>query len=201
MVIGRSFIWLHYPKCAGTFTEYLLRKYFENDENIVFDEIDPLKVIWHQNVSERERMLGIDLTGKDIICNFRRLPYWIISRVRYEELRSGIQIPREMLVRGKFYEFDKNISHADRYISMYNERKVKHWIRQENIIEDFNLAFADHLNLSLIDIREFDTIINSSGNLLSIKNWFSPKELVQLYESCPKWAAHEQKIYGNLLTL
>ena len=123
MIIGENFIWLHFPKCAGTFTEILLRKYFGDDKSISFDKIDPSNVIWHQNVSEREKMLNIDLSGKDILCNIRRLPFWIISRIRYERNRSGKFVTREMYNQGKFYTKKGEIISAECVLGRMTEKK------------------------------------------------------------------------------
>jgi hypothetical protein len=199
MIVGDNFIWLHFPKCAGLFTENILRKYFENTNNISFDPIDPSNIIWHQNVSTREQMLALDLSEKDIICNFRRLPSWIISRIKFEELRSGFSVPRNLMVKGQFFEADNTISHADEYLKRYNEKLVKHWIRQEYISTDFYNAFLLYIDINKVPLIEFDQIINSSGVNSVVDEWFSNAELIELYESCPLWAQHEKFLYGNVL--
>ena len=200
MIIGDKFIWLHFPKCAGSFTDFILRKYYGNLKEIVFDEIDPSNVIWHQNVIEREKISGIDLSGKDIVCNFRRLPFWIISRIRYEKLRSGISVSKKMYVEGSFYEANYKLSHADNYIYKYTERKVNQWIRQENLYTDFMKAFSNYFNLDIIDESDFDRKVNTTGKEPELKEWFSKEELTQLYRSCPQWTRHEKFLYGNILT-
>jgi hypothetical protein len=92
MIIGPDFVWLHFPKCAGTFTENIIRRLDANSGKIAFDPIDPAEIIWHQNVVERENITGEKLRDKVIISNFRRLPFWIISRIQFEANRSGNRV-------------------------------------------------------------------------------------------------------------
>lgn len=199
MIRGKDFIWLHFPKCAGSFTENLLRRYFESNQDILFDTIDYSNVIWHQNCQKRERAFGIELPDENIVCNIRRLPYWIISRVLFEKNRSEVSLPRAYLLNGYLLESDGLIAHADNYINTYTQRPVRHWIRQEQIKTDFYSAFSNYLDVSLIPVNEFDQFINSLEYDHEIKNWFSYYEMKHLYKSCPKWTQLELLIYGNLL--
>ena len=126
MIISPDFIWLHFPKCAGTFTENLLRKVIPNEDNRVqFDPIDPENVIWHHNVKEREKYSGYIISDKVIICNFRRLPDWIISRIKFEQNRSGKIVTKDMYIKGNFYEQNGNINSAERVLKKYSEPTVR----------------------------------------------------------------------------
>ena len=68
MIIGPDFLWLHFPKCAGTLVEKILRVAFGDDPTLEFDPLDPRHVIWHQDVDERQAATGRELGGKHIIC-------------------------------------------------------------------------------------------------------------------------------------
>ncbi len=198
MIIGRDFIWLHFPKCAGVHTEKILHTYFQNDPDIRFDKIDPSNVIWHQNVPEREKSAGISLQGKAVICNFRRLPSWMLSRIKFEEKRSGIVTTKEEYVRGKFHEAGGFLNHADVYVKKYTVTPVNHWIRTEYLRDDFVQAFSPYLDLSAIDLdKEFSTKSNATEYERELTQWFSQEDLNTLYASCPLWASLELSLYGN----
>lgn len=200
MIIGEKFVWLHFPKCAGTFTERLIKQYISKEQEIRFDNIDPENIIWHQNIIQRERLTGEKLTNKDIICNFRRLPSWIISRTQYEKKMSGKNTPKELYIRGLFYEGDGTITSADTYLEIYTSCKIDHWIRIENIEYDFFKHFAKYLSLKKeIYQYDFKQKYNTSEWDGNIDSFFNNKELELLYNSCPKWADLELQLYGNIL--
>jgi hypothetical protein len=191
---------MHFPKCAGSFTEKLLKRYFLEDPHISFDKIDPSNVIWHQNVAKREKTSNVDLSGKSVICNFRRLPYWIISRINFEASRSGVIVPREMYIEGRFFEMNGKESYADKYLARYTERKVDHWIRVEYLQEDFFHAFSNYLDVrTIINPSCFKETVNVSMGESSLGRWFNNKEITLLYASNPKWTELENELYGNLL--
>lgn len=201
MIIGENFIWMHFPKCAGTFTENLLKKIFNEDSRIDFDPLNPENVIWHHNVAQREKLLNKSITGKDLICNFRRLPHWIISRITFESRRSDFHVSREMLAEGRFYEMNGSVSNADRYINIYTERYVKHWIRVEHLKEDFIAAFSNYLDVKSIEASsDFTEKINVTEGILPLSHWFNEKEIQQLYASNPRWAILEKELFGNLMS-
>ena len=217
MIIGPDFIWLHFPKCAGTHTERVLRKYFYKDTGITekilgkilikdagicFDTIDPSCVIWHESVPEREKRTGRNLEKKAIICNFRRLPSWIISRIQFEEKRSGTKTAKDEYSIGRFHEQNGAEDFADNYFKKYSSRPVTSWIRTEYIRDDFEEAFSPFLDLSPIDLsKEFRTTSNVTHYEKDLRQWFTPEDLEQLYSSCPLWRNQELTLYGDLITL
>lgn len=200
MVISPEFVWLHFPKCAGSFTEKLLRNILSSDHAYHFDPIDPTNVIWHHDIKQREKYANISLLEKDVICNFRRLPFWMISRTIYEQNRSGHVTPKELYRQGKFLEFDGRENHADRYVVKYTKPEVKHWLRVEYLELDFVEVFSQYFEFDpRIVSNSIKTKVNASGWNGDINNWFEAKDLIELYTSCPKWAQIEKKIYGNIL--
>ena len=200
MIIGENFIWLHFPKCAGTFTEKLLRHHVRKDTIIKFDVLDPDDVIWHQNISKREYMTNVDLSSKEIICNFRRLPSWIISRVIYEENRSGNIAARDLYTIGSFLKSNGESSNADNMVRRYTNRKVNHWIRVEYLEEDFVNVFSKFIDfVPPLDLSCFSSKLNSSDWGNDLEKWFSHSDLKKLYNSCPLWSKIELELYGNLL--
>ncbi len=201
MIIGKEFVWVHFLKCAGTFTEQLLRRHYGDDPGIAFDLIGPPKKIWHDSVLQREKSTGIDLSQKQVICNIRRLPYWIISRVKYEEARSGHRATREMYTGGMVFGQDGTPYKANRLINFYTIRKVDHWIRVEYLAEDFYRCFGRYLDVdSRINGNEFATKINITAGDARLDTWFGEGDLEKLYASNCIWAKLEMELYGNLLT-
>jgi hypothetical protein len=198
MIIGQNFIWLHFPKCAGTFTENLLKANFSNDSTVMFDKLDPQNVIWHQNVGQREKKINQDLSGKNVICNFRRLPSWILSRANYESSRSGFTAPRELILKGQFFDNLGKISTADFVLAKYTEREVQHWIRVEYLNTDFYSAFSHYLDVGIIcSLEVFTNKINKS--IPTGDQHFNQEEIRGLYQSNPLWTSLESRLYGNLL--
>ena len=181
MIIGENFVWLHFPKCAGTFTERLLRQHVGEDTTIKFDPIDPNNVIWHQSVAQREEMSKTDLSNKDTICNFRRLPHWIISRVMFEEKRSGNIAKKELYTTGRFLEYNGLRSSADAYVKLYTGRKIHNWIRVENLEGDFIKVFSKYIKLKSSPApSSFSKKVNTSGWGNDIKKWFDNNDLRKL---------------------
>lgn len=202
MIIGKNFLWLHFPKCAGTETNRVLKKYFSSNPEIHFDKIDHANVIWHQNVEEREREIGLSIRNKTVICNFRRLPSWIISRIQFEKKRSGFTPTKDDYIRGEFYERKGSKNHADWYVKKYTSVRVNSWIRAEYITEDFKKAFSQFLDLSKIDLTtEFSKKSNANDYIKDMSHWFTQDDLNILYAHCPLWANLELSLYGELLEL
>jgi hypothetical protein len=200
MIIGTDFVWLHFPKCAGTFTEKLIRSIDDGTNNIEYDPIDPGNVIWHQNIPERENVTGKILREKAIISNFRRLPFWVISRIQFEKNRSGFEVSRDLYRMGCFLERTGSINLADRYLQKYGIPLVNHWIRVEYLKEDFSQVFSKFLSYDFNRYENFFARkINASGWEGGVKDWFDYEDLVALYSSNPNWARLENRLYGNLL--
>ena len=146
MIVGREFIWLHFPKTAGTETEAILRRNFESDSSVVFDAIDPANVIWHHSIPLRQKHdPSFEVGGRKIISNIRRLPNWLLSRVHAGKFSLPHMVfTREMFVKGRFFRYDGEIVSADDIMRRYTTHPVTHWIRAENFLEDFKAAFGPY---------------------------------------------------------
>lgn len=202
MIVGPDFVWLHFPKCAGTHVERVLRSTFGAEPSLRFDPIDPANVIWHQNVDQREAT-GVDLSGRDILCGFRRLPSWVLSRIHYERSRSSHPFPtRDRYTRGRFYEEDGAEGWAEDYVRKYTSRPVARWIRVEHLREDFVAAFSPYLDVERFALRwRLRRRANATTYPRDLAAWFTPAELAELYETCPTWRDLERTLYGDLVTL
>ncbi len=201
MILGEAFVWVHIPKCGGTFVEKLIRHYFSANR-LVFDAVGPDKpVIWHQPVWEREELLNCDLSSKTVVANFRRLPYWILSQINFERQLSQRPINREEYTQGRFYDLTGDLNQADRVVQHYQPDRIDRWIRQESMEQDFKRVFEDLLDISRIDPAAWEFRFNQTNYNRNLAAWFTSDELTQLYQANPHWQSLEIQLYGNLLQL
>lgn len=142
MIVTKDWIWLHLPKCGGTSVELALRNALKDRPDAVFDEVDPQKdVIWHHNIPRRKQHdPQFSVEGKKIIACIRRLPEWMLSRVHFEAERTKHVPTREQFVQGKFYEADGFLNQADKMIQEFDNPRVDHWVRLDNMVGDLNAA-------------------------------------------------------------
>jgi hypothetical protein len=201
MIANKDFIWLHFPKCAGTETEQILRRHFGDDGSIRFDPIDKWNVIWHHSIPfRREYDRTFEVGGRAVICNVRRLPGWLLSRVHDEKARSPhLVVTREMFALGRFYRLDGQVMCADDLMQRYTAHPVAHWIRTEHFAEDFSSVFSRYLDLSGVDLASESKRANPNpmNYIRDPEFWFTPDELAALYRANPVWAAIERQVYGS----
>ncbi len=199
MIYNDKFVWLHFPKCAGTKVEELFSKYLFNQKGLHLDLIGPEKdstIAWHDNVSAREsRDSTFKLGDRIVICSIRELPSWLISRFCYEAKRSPqLAHNPETLLEGKFLEAKGYLNNADWYMKRYlpkdilSSGKVR-FIRTEFFEEDFKAAFSDLIDISNIPNNEYqkktknkskDCIPTSTRKQMEISK-------DEIYRLCPYW--------------
>lgn len=211
MIWGKRFVWLHFPKCAGTKIERLFERYFSHRSDIHQDiadvALDP-KVSWHDSLAERARRDPRFVVGdRTIICSIRRLPGWLESRYSYEVARSPqLNHDAKRLLLGRYLHVNGEEFHADlaaqRYLPdsvLASPRLV--FIRQEHFGEDFRRAFAPFVDVSRIPPKEFNTLENATPNTvppeISRQLWAPDSEL---YARCPHWRRVEQLAYPGTAT-
>lgn len=200
MIIGASFIWLHFPKCAGTTTTSALLQNFQTDASIAFDDTSQGEPIWHETIEERERRTGVSLDGKNVMANIRRLPAYVISKIHYtESLNPEIRHTREHLLTGQFMEADGYNNSADNLLRHYNAKNISHWIRTEHLKEDFISVFSQYLDLTGKDLSGLSIRENSNDYSRDLAKWYSRRDMARLYRKNPLWAKLERRVYGNLL--
>ncbi|CAG7857612.1 hypothetical protein MCAMS1_02507 [biofilm metagenome] len=206
MIYSDTFVWLHFPKCAGTKVEKLFQDYYSGDSRIIQDSIgrinDPT-ISWHDSIAARElRNPQFKLGNREVICSFRRLISWLESRYVYEQIRAkNLEHKPGLLLEGKFLEQDGQVSHADNYVTSYlpesllESGKLK-FIRCEHFAEDFKTVFAEHLDVSIIPEEKFDEKVNTAKAALHPdihKLLLENKNLI--YSRCPYWRKVELKAY------
>jgi len=220
MIVGPDWIWLHFPKCAGSYAQVLLKQNFGEDNSVEFDKLDINNIIWHESITQRQaRVPGFSTEGKRIVVIFRRLPDWMLSRVHYEASRPPHHlVSREQLCQGIFLTNSGIASRAEDEFNQFSNPIVDTWIRMEDVHKGFEQFFGKHLEPvkekakkgKLYAIR--DRILggrpaqikrrineNKFGYIRDHKFWFTKAELEELYHAAPNWAATEKRIYGELL--
>jgi hypothetical protein len=206
MIYSNNFIWLHFPKCAGSKVESIFLKYFSENKNIYQDIIDIniySRSVWHDSIADRIRWCHkFVYNDQTVICSFRKLNDWLASRYAYEVKRSpALNHQPELLLQGKFLESDGRISEADYYAKYYlpeeilNSKKIK-FIRNEFFEDDFNKIFSEFIDVSLIPKEEFTTRVNSSNSAIT-KKIKSKLDQENIYDKCPYWRKVENMAYSN----
>lgn len=200
MIIGESFIWLHFPKAAGTTTAAALLENFGTDSSIEFDDTGQGEPVWHETVAQRERRTGVSLDGRDVLANIRRLPAYVLSKIHYtESLNPEIRHTREHLLTGRFMEADGYQNCADDLLRLYEFKTIRHWIRTEHLQDDVIAVFGNYLDLAGKDFSTLAARINSNDYSRDLAKWYSRREMARLYRKNPRWAKLERRVYGSLL--
>lgn len=204
MVVGNGFVWLHFPKTAGHTVEQALRVAARGRRDIVFDRRGVDDDRWHDSLHERRlRDRSFDPDGKVVIAGFRRLPWWILSRVHYEASRPPHQwARREMIQAGEFFERSGAVGKADAHASLFATGEVHRWVRTEHLREDFVACFSDILGPATLKAsRKLDRKVNETPlrYVERLDFHFTPAELRGLYAANPIWAGVEREVYGGLL--
>jgi hypothetical protein len=205
MIYSKDFVWLHFPKCAGTKIEKIFEKYFSKNTLIHQDPVgiqkDP-SIAWHDSISQREkRDPNFSLGRRDIICSFRKLPAWLESRYNFEYQRSpNLSHCPEKILKGYFLEANGRETHADKYARLYlpdSILKIKNvrFIRTEFFESDFKLVFGDYLDISIIPDDEYATKENTSKAVLSENIKMKLYSEKNVYDNCPYWSYIENIAY------
>lgn len=208
MIYNHKFVWLHFPKCAGSKIEQLFKTYLSNQEGIFQDVIEPetdFTVSWHDSVSDREaRDPTFNLGDRVIVCSVRKLAPWLESRYNFEVQRNP-HLPHRpaSLLEGKFLEANGMENHADVYIQKYlpssilKSGKVR-FLRTEFFERDFKSIFGEFLDLSRIPDWEYQSLVNASNKHLpaSVKSRLYENQK-HVYEHCPAWRLVDEMVYGT----
>lgn len=207
MIITKDFVWLHFPKCAGTKIELLFRKYLSQipgiEQDVVTVEQDP-EIKWHDSIEMRgARNPEFQLDRRTVICSFRKLPSWLESRYSFEALRSpDLGHSPELLLRGQFLEQSGFLNTADFYCDKYlpesllTTAQIK-FIRTEYFEMDFKHVFGQYLDLRKIPETEFPTKVNTTSSKVP-RNISKRLHSVarEVYNSCPRWERIEKLAYS-----
>jgi hypothetical protein len=204
VIVGRRFVWMHFPKTGGHTVAAAIQDAARGQADVVFDEPGVDDRRWHQSVGERlAEDRSFDPAGKVLISGVRRLPWWILSRVHYEAARPPHRCAsREMLCQGQYYEQDGTIARADDCLARLGSHPVDRWVRLEHLAEDFVLHFEAILGPRVrTAAHRLKKVVNPTAldYVKSLGFYFTPAELEGLYAANPKWAAMEREVYGDVL--
>ncbi|WP_139558380.1 hypothetical protein [Methylotetracoccus oryzae] len=208
MIWSDDFVWLHFPKCAGTKTENLFRRYYRDLLHIHQDPVDIAldpSASWHHSLAEREhRSPGFATGNRLVICPIRRLPGWLESRYNFEVARTPHLDHRPTrLLTGRFLHANGEEGHAENVARRYLPDPLLAsprltFIRTESFEADFRRVFAPFLDLDRIPAAEFGVFENAAPDRLppGIRQrlWH---DNVSLYAECPRWRRIEQLAYGE----
>ncbi len=127
MIVGKTFVWLHFPKTGGHTVAAAIQAAGRGRRDLVFDDEREVGEGWHDTLAHRMRRdAGFDPTGKTVISGVRRLPWWLLSWVHYEASRPPFHCAsREMLCRGEFYENNGRLNHADAHMTQFSAHPVE----------------------------------------------------------------------------
>jgi hypothetical protein len=206
LIVGRNFVWMHFPKTGGHTVAAAIRAAARGREALVLDRPGADDHRWHDSVTDRQQSeRGFDPTGKVVISGIRRLPWWILSRVHYEASRAPHRCAtREMLCGGLYFEQDGSINHADAHMARLGSHPIDRWVRLEHLAEDFVTQFETVLGPRVRRAaRKLRKVVNPTAvdYVKSLHFHFTPAELAGLYAANPAWAAMEAKVYGDILRL
>lgn len=204
MIIGPDFVWMHFPKCAGSSFTEAMENALSHRDDVHIDPKDQSNVIWHHTVEKRR---AYDSTfspeGKRIICGIRRLPTWLLSKTHFEAQRPPDYhiTPRELLMQGRFIENDGRVGWADGYMRGFTAWPVDAWIRIENFASDAIKAFSGTSIEAEIRAADFTAKSNVSRirYLADTRFYFTPEELRALYAKCPVWTKMERAAYSDTI--
>lgn len=205
MIVGRNFVWLHFPKSGGHTVDQALRAALRGKRDAAFDASSNRG--WHDSVKARQgRQPDLQISNQVVVCGIRRLPYWMLSAVHYEASRPPyLAATREMLCRGEFYFNNGLIGRANDYALHFLDSGVERWIRTEHLAEDFERQFGDVLESHLMRaaVRKVRRVVNGTrlNYIRDLDYHFTQAELDALYAANPTWAELERQVYGDLLRL
>lgn len=209
MIYNQDFVWIHFPKAAGSKIEALFQTHYSTDRSIhqdqVGERINPL-ISWHDSIADRQkRDPSFTLGNRNLIVCTRRLPSWLKSRFFFELRRTPkLKHDPRMLLSGKFFEQTGQINHADKYIRKWISPELRRthqpvsYLRVEDFAADFRIIFGQFLdikNISVEELKERENISSSSGMPYDIDALIADN-LESIYKSCPLWAELETIVYG-----
>ena len=193
MIIGKGFVWSHFPKTGGTST----RAMFNVINDVIIKEYKQLDMT-HKRFAEFE----FDKKSKKIL-NIRRLPHFAISTAFEHQNNSGIPFDKAKLLEegalqshtnGKLGSFKLNNS-----IRNFMCGNVDHWLRTEFLANDFIKTMKRFGHISSHQKAIIKNIHQNKGNYHhAIDRYLTKEEINILYALCQFWTVMEKKIYGNI---
>jgi len=196
MVIGERFAWAHMPKTAGTATVAMLHAC----DGLVRFADSPEGADAHSTFADRRELVD----GKLLVLNLRRLPSWVLSRAHYVSLHGvypdfePIPFPSPRMLAESAL--------PDERLGLFTDDgrlDIDRWLRAESLADDV-VAFVSELRGLSSAERER---VHAVGRLRALEydhdvaRWFTPAQVERLYERNTRWAALEERVYGEAVVL
>lgn len=198
MIITNHLAWVHLPKTAGTTTDQLFAA-------------SGLPLLWHDSQSspvkhlpssEHPQLAQLPLTGKHGVANFRRLPHWLLSNWQHKIRLMGLELDPVPMREGLFWrERQQQWLPADWWLERFGINENWTLLRVEQLKTDFLGCLALHEPIGLRARWRVRRVPARNRNAYTrdLSQWFSAADLQRLYAANPRWAALEQRLYGNLM--
>lgn len=186
MFVTDRFVWVHFPKTAGTTTRQMFNLFPRHARHVVGRTE-------HPTFADAGELLD----GRQRAMNIRRLPHWTLSYLHYTMKREHGHAEPDA-VRSALAEIEPE----GKLLRYLDGGHVDHWLRVEHLEDDFVQLMSLVTRLGPLKRRRLRQL--KRRNQLSYERdlaaWFEPASLDALYERSPTWAALERRIYGTLLS-
>lgn len=198
MILTERILWAHLPKTAGTTTDLLFQR-------------SGLPLLWrdsqdsptkHWPPQDHVELAPLLLTPRVRVVNFRRLPWWLLSNHHHKIQAMALDPAIQQMQSGLFYRHKQQAwLPADWWLERFGVDDQWCFLRVEHLKVDFLALLKRHQPIGLRS--QLRIALTRSRNRLSydrrLSQWFSPEQLRLIYATNPRWAAIEQRIYGDLL--
>jgi len=212
VIYGKNFVWLHLGKTGGTTTNYLFSKYPDIVEHSDLDS----EAKKHDNLSQcKGRFPHIDFSTKDIIFGFRKIETWIASHNNHARISWGLdhKTLEEKTQKGLIYVSKRAVEHfpgivgidtstnwaiPDACLNQYLQNiKIKHYIRQECLVEDFIKISKEYNwpeNKTITEMIGNEKVLNPGTYPWNYKQ--SEDQIEKIHSKNPLWMSIQNKIYS-----
>jgi hypothetical protein len=205
MVISDSFIWLHIPKTAGDAT-LLMFEELQHPWRLLDRHTDPRK---HGTIADAHARVP-DSRSFAVIANLRRLPEVALSYFHHMQRHA----PNEPFANGRRWG-DLEFSEYIRWVidhpktqsydwildNHLGDRDADHWLRaSSSLASSFIDVIGRHVEIPETTRERIHTLSANVGPYAkkSLDAWYAREEVEALYANCPRWAATESRVYGDL---
>jgi hypothetical protein len=197
MIITSHLAWYHLPKTAGTSTDQLF-------------VATGLPLLWHDSQSspvkhlpphEHTELPQLPLQGRHAVANFRRLPAWLLSNLHHKTGLMGLELDPEPMRRGLFWRARlQQWLPADWWLERFGIDEQWTLLRVERLKADFLACLAQHEPIGWRARWRVQRAQASNRNHYrrNLSAWFTAADLQAVYAANPRWAALEQRLYGDL---